>query len=393
MNKSTQNGVSNSTLRKKLPVKPSLEHLQKQARRRQRQFPSLKLAEVQHQLAREYGCNNWAELAHVVETMLRGADQLVNVQKEVEALPKAARAVDLKTVRQILDEGNFTHHDLDAALAHALWYGDESNWEIRKAIADLLLAHGADPDGQYGSGYGPIIFGTAECLQPESLQYLIDAGADVTFPPIQTKYGPACPYSHTGTYVRGRNERKHRYIDLLLQHNAWLPPEVTPPILAIHRGDAKQLAALLDASPDLCSRRFPDMPFGNMELRGATLLHCAIEFGEIECAEELLKRGADINIKADLIDGIGGQTPIFHAINTNGDANFSTLEYLINRFGSKISMTVRATWRAYGEVQPNPMTPLEYAENAAKEDARKWRHRIDEELAVLRALTLNTPHP
>jgi len=31
-------------------------------------------------------------------------------------------------------------------------------------MADLLLEHGADPNGQYGSaGYGPIVFGAAEC--------------------------------------------------------------------------------------------------------------------------------------------------------------------------------------------------------------------------------------
>ncbi len=382
----TSGDASASGLRKKLPVTPSLEHLQKQAKRRVKQNSALKLAEAQHQLAREYGCKNWAELAHVVETMLRGADQLANVKKEVEALPKAARAVDTETVQRILAEGNFTQHDLDAALAHALWYGDESTWLARKALADLLIDHGADPDGQYGSDYGPIVFGTAECLQPEGLQYLIDAGADVTFPPIRTKYGPACPYSHTGTYVRGRNERKHRYIDILLRHNAWIPPEVTPPILAIHRGDAGALGELLDADPGLCSHRFPDMPYGNMGLRGATLLHCAVEFGEIACIEELLKRHADINRPAAIIDGIGGQTPFFHAINTCGDGNFYTLEYLLKHLSPQIDMSVRATWWAYGEVQPKPMTPLEYAESADTEETRKWRRRVDEELAILRSL-------
>ncbi len=382
----TPTGGNASTPRKKLPVNPSLEHLQKQAKRRVKTQPSLKLAEVQHQLAKEYGCKNWAELARVVETMSRGADQLANVKRKVEPLPQAARDVDIETVRRLLAEGNFTQHDLDAALAHALWYGDDSNWPARKFLADLLLEHGADPDGQYGSAYGPLVFGTAECLQPDSLQYLIDAGADVTFPPIQTKYGMSSVYSHTGTYVRGRNERKHRFIDILLANKAFIPPEVTPPILAIHRGDARGLASLLDADPGLISRRFPDMPYGNMRLRGATLLHCAVEFGEIECTEELLKRAADINAKADVIDGLGGQTPIFHAINTNCDNNFSMLEYLAKRVAPWVDMSVRATWSNYGEPQPKPMTPLEYAESAATEESRRWRTKIDEELAILRSL-------
>ncbi len=372
--------------RKKLPVNPSLEHLRKQAKRRAKLTPALKLAEAQLQLAREYGCKNWAELGRVVATMSRGADQLANVKNEIEPLPQAARAVDTVAVRKILREGSYTPHDLDKALAHALWYDDQGTWDERRALADLLIDHGADPDGQYGSNYGPIVFGTAECLQPESLQYLIEAGADVTFPPIETKYGMVSIFGHTGTYVRGRNDRKHRYIDILLANSAYIPPEVTPPILAIHRGDAKGLAKMLDADPGLVSRRFPDMPYGNIELRGATLLHCAVEFGEIECVEALLNRHADINIKADVIAGIGGQTPIFHAINTNCDGNFYTLEYLVQRVGRFIDMSVKATWRSFGENQTTPMTPLEYAESAATEEALKWRKKIDEELVVLRGL-------
>ena len=60
--------------RKKLPVNPSIEHLQKQAKRRTKQNPSLQLAAAQHQLAQEYGCTNWAALAQVVETMSRRHD-------------------------------------------------------------------------------------------------------------------------------------------------------------------------------------------------------------------------------------------------------------------------------------------------------------------------------
>lgn len=378
---------SASGQRKKLPVNPSLEHLQKQAKRRVKQHPAFKLAEAQHQLAQEYGCKNWAELAHVVETMSRGSDQVANVRREIEPLPKAARAVDLALVRQILAGGSFTQHDLDQALSHALWYGDEPDWPQRKELADLLLGHGADPDGQYGGNYGPVVFGTGECLQPAGLQYLIDAGADVTFGRIATKYGAVCPLDHAlGTYVRGRNDRKHRVIDILLRHGAHIPAEVTPPILAIHRGDAGLLAELLDRDPGLITRRFPDMPYGNIRLRGATLVHCAVEFGEIACLEELLHRHADINLKAEVIDGIGGQTPVFHAINTNCDGNFSTLEYLVKTAGPAIDMSVRATWNAYGEVQPKAMTPWEYAQSAASDEARAWRKHIDAERVLLQSL-------
>jgi ankyrin repeat protein len=375
--------------RLRLPVKPSAEHLRKQAKRRAK-ADQLELAAAQHALAREYGCRHWAELMHVVETMLRGADQLAYVKYEMEALPKAANANDLDEVRAILASGEYTQHDLDLALARSVLRFDE-----RGAIARLLLEHGADPDGQYGSGYGPIVFGCGECLDVEGLQFLLDAGADVTFGRIETKYGPTCPLdTWLGTYVRGRNEAKHRGIDILLEHGAFVPPEVTPEILAIHRGDARQLSELIAKDRSLIRRTFPDMPYGNILLRGATLLHCAVEFGEIACIDVILDayRGhgdVGVNTPADVIDGIGGQTPIFHAINTNNDGCFATLEHLVRRVGQYINMDVRATWRSHGEVQSTPLTPLEYAEKAEREIDPKWAHfrpRVAEELALLRGL-------
>ena len=372
--------------RKRLPVNPSLEHLQKQAKRIAKLNPELRLAAAQHQVAQSYGCKNWAELARVVEVMRRGAGRLTQVEKEIEPLPKAARGGMIEEIRSILRGGQFTQLDLDQGLAHALWY-DGCSWAVRKAIADLLLDHGADPDGQYGSNYGPIVLGTLETQQPDGLQYLIDAGADVTFAPIQTKYGLQCPMSQLlGTYIRGNREQKHQCIDILFKHGAYVPSEVAPPVLAIHRGNAVSLGEQLRRDRDLAKRRFRELPYGNLRLRGATLLHCAVEFGEVECVEELFRSGADINTGAEVIDGIGGQTAVFHAINTFGDQNFGMLEYLVKRVGRWIDMSVRATWRLFDEVQPKPMTPLEYAEYAINLETRKWRSKIDEELGILREL-------
>lgn len=370
--------------RKRLPANPSIEHLKKQAKRKLRDLqgsdPSAKLATAQHQLADEYGCKNWENLVQAVEAMRREA----GAKKDFEPLPQAARNVDLVQVRQILREGDLAQRVLDQALAFALWYATESDWPERKAIADVLLEHGADPGGEYSETYGPIVFGACECLQPLALQYLMEAGADVAFAPGVGKYGGECPLSVAlGTYVRGRNARKHQVIDILLGHGAYLPPEVSAPILAIHRGSAKELGGLLDADPALVFRRFASMPYGNMRLKGATLLHCAVEFGEIECLEELVKRHADINAKADVIDGLGGQTPVFHAVNTNCDTNFSILEDLVKRFGSEIDMTVRATWNSYGDPQRVPMTPLEYS---ARKEKAPWRSKAAEELALLHSL-------
>src|SRR5262249_48055336 len=106
--------------RKRLPVNPSLENLKKQAKRMTRSLP-----ELEQQLAVEYGCRNWVELTHVVETMSRGATETVNVKAEREPLPAAANRSDLEAVRRILRDGPFTQHDLDLALARAVLRFDE----------------------------------------------------------------------------------------------------------------------------------------------------------------------------------------------------------------------------------------------------------------------------
>jgi ankyrin repeat protein len=376
--------------RKRLPIKPSQEHLRKQAKRLAK-TESIPLARAQHTLALQYGAKHWAELMHVVETMLRGADQLAYVTYDMEALPKAANVGDIEQIRTILATGEFTQHDLDLALARSALRFNE-----RGAIARLLLEHGADPDGQYGSDYGPIVFVTGESLDIEGLQFLIDAGADVTFGPIDTKYGKQCPLSYwLGTYVRGRNDAKHKGIDILLKHGAYIPPEVTPEILAIHRGDATLLGEMLDADRALLRKTYPDMPYGNILLAGATLLHCAVEFGEIDCIDAILTRyrswgDLDMNFRAEVTHDIGGQTPIFHAINTNGDGNFHVLQYLIQRVGQHIDLGIRATWRdSVTGPQTTPLTPLEYAEKAKREIDPKWAHfrpRVEDEIALLRPL-------
>jgi Clp amino terminal domain, pathogenicity island component/Ankyrin repeat len=364
---------------KRLPINPSLEHLQKQAKRLARENPALQLTAAQHQLAQEYGCKNWTELARMVEAMSQRQEGVTDDDQRLATLPKAARDGDFELVRRLLEEGTYTPHRLDQALAHALQYGDDANWEVRKATADLLMEHGADPNGQYGSGgYGPIVFGTAECLQPLGLEYLIQAGADVSAPPIETKYGLTCVMSAAlGTYTRGRNAQKHRYIELLLQHGAYVPPEVTGPIMAIHRGDVATLGALLDADPALVHQRFADMPYGTLSLRGATLLHCAAEFGEMWCVGELLKHGADVNAAADLRNGVGGQTPIFHAMACAGNGSPLSLHALLHGpWRQKLDLSLRATCQIYGKNTPEPMTPAEFGTYLGQQAGPKLKERV-----------------
>ena len=54
--------------------------------------------------------------------------------------------------------------------------------------------------------------------------------------------------------------------------------------------------------------------------RGVSALHVCAEFNSVRCARVLLEGGANVNARAvEDANGLGGQTPVFHAVNSNGN--------------------------------------------------------------------------
>jgi ankyrin repeat protein len=69
-----------------------------------------------------------------------------------------------------------------------------------------------------------------------------------------------------------------------------------------------------------------------LTLQGATLLHVAAEYGNLEAAMLLLDRGADVNAQAAMdTSGIGGQRPILHAVTQCGDGGLPVAQLLLER--------------------------------------------------------------
>jgi ankyrin repeat protein len=69
-----------------------------------------------------------------------------------------------------------------------------------------------------------------------------------------------------------------------------------------------------------------------LTLRGGTLLHVACEFGRLEVAIMLLDSGAGVDAAAQIgSDGLGGQSPIFHAATQNADFGLDIVRLLISR--------------------------------------------------------------
>src|SRR5687768_15095324 len=106
--------------RRRLPERPSLEQLRKQAKEHldtlRADDPSVNLAAAQHALAREYGFESWPKLVHHVESM-QPADRMLQPAAlkseekllwspgrgtDVWALMQACASGDLKAVRELI---------------------------------------------------------------------------------------------------------------------------------------------------------------------------------------------------------------------------------------------------------------------------------------------------
>jgi ankyrin repeat protein len=137
-------------------------------------------------------------------------------------------------------------------------------------------------------------------------------------------------------------------------------------VLDLLRGRLDLLAEHLDADPTLVHRRFPDLDFGvtgarRLTLQGATLLHVAAEYGNLEAATLLLNRGADVNVRAPVEDsGLGGQTPIFHAVTQYSDWGLPVAQFLVER-GADLSVRVKLPGHYERPSEVVECTPLGYA--------------------------------
>jgi ankyrin repeat protein len=99
--------------------------------------------------------------------------------------------------------------------------------------------------------------------------------------------------------------------------------------------------------------------------RGVTALHICAEFNSIRCARVLLDAGADVNARANVDEnGLGGQTPIFHAVNSIFNYCRPMLEILVDA-GADLDTRVRSV--IWGESMDwetvvYDVTPISYAQ-------------------------------
>jgi hypothetical protein len=124
-----------------LPSHPSLEQLRKQAKdrlkSRRAEGAAATLAEIQFELAREYGFRNWADLAHHVETI--NPPGLRKFERMAEELAAAYASGDFETVREFnwnYGTSFVWHHDPETMRRQLpAWFASESR-AMHLAVSD-----------------------------------------------------------------------------------------------------------------------------------------------------------------------------------------------------------------------------------------------------------------
>lgn len=309
-----------------LPERPNLRHLRDQAKDLVRTGAAPTLGGAQFQIARQYGFPSWPKLKHHVESLEQAGELRQAINRN-----DLARVVALLTANAALRQVLIDDVPLQALAQPG-----------RIPMMDLLVRHGADVNGLCWGWY-PVLFTPCENLEPEPLRWLLSHGAD---PNRGNPKDPGTALDYViQTYPRDPS-RLTACIEILLAAGARTRFDA-PGVLPLLRNRNDELAALLDANPSLIHRRYPELDScGNsggrlLTLRGATLLHVAAEYGFLDAARLLLDRGADVNARADIdANGVGGQTPVFHAL-TNHNARISKAGQLLIDRGADLSIRAR----------------------------------------------------
>src|SRR5262252_8050861 len=187
-----------------LPERPNLRHLKNQAKDLLKTGGASSLTDAQFKIARLYGFASWPKLkAHVdsLEEIGRLKQAIdTNDLKRVKAMMTANRALHraplgynkngpltwvaecrvpwgpptperLAMAEWMIDNGSDIHQGGDGPLMRAALVGH------RIPMMELLVSRGANVNALW-NGYFPIIFASCETVDPLSLKWLLEHGAD-----------------------------------------------------------------------------------------------------------------------------------------------------------------------------------------------------------------------
>lgn len=158
-----------------------------------------------------------------------------------------------------------------------------------------------------------------------------------------------------------RSDRFPTCLRLLLDHGAEAPDPAIVPVLL---DDAEAVCAAVRNDASLLNHR-TTLVSSFTPLVGASLLHVAAEYGNLNAARALVEAGADVNARAAVDEsGLNGNTPLFHTVNSNANRSEPVMRLLL---GAGADPSVRLAGITWGkgfdwETTFFDVTPVSYAQ-------------------------------
>jgi len=197
--------------------------------------------------------------------------------------------------------------------------------------------------------------GAVETHSVDELRAVLDAGLDSR----ATIAGKSLIAWLTEMYTR--SDRFVECLRLLVERGA---PVDDPLLLPVLLDDVDELAKLVTTKPGALTHR-TSMRSAFTPLDGASLLHVAAEFGNVHIVQLLIELGADVNAPAGVDEfGLGGQTPLFHTVNSNANRSEPIMQLLLES-GARVDIQLTGlVWgRGYDwETTLFDLTPISYAQ-------------------------------
>jgi ankyrin repeat protein len=163
------------------------------------------------------------------------------------------------------------------------------------------------------------------------------------------------------TEMYPRSDRFAQCLRLLLDRGA---EPGDPSVIPVLLDDADALETAVRADRSLLAHRV-SMVSAFTPLEGASLLHVAAEYGNLAAARRLIDMGADVNARAAHdAHGLGGQTPLFHTVNSNANRSEPLLRLLLKAGARTDSRLEGLIWGKGFEWETTlfDVTPLSYAQ-------------------------------
>ena len=197
--------------------------------------------------------------------------------------------------------------------------------------------------------------GAFEVHSPDGIRDALAAGAS----PTQLIKGKTPILSFIEGYLR--SPRFADCLRVLIEAGATLGD---PFIEALLLDDDVSLRRILNDAGESPNRRL-SLPSAFTCCEGVTPLHICAEYNCVRSAQVLIDAGADVDAPADIdADGFGGQTPIFHSVNSPHNYCRPAMELLVEA-GATLDLKLKGlVWgrRQDWETLVLDVTPISYSQ-------------------------------